>query len=202
MRRGIYAALGICVLAAPAFAAQPVNEGYVRSLAVSGKIVLVMEYYDGRGEVAERKGYATTNAFEALSATDFRVTGDTVVRLYGVEPCEGEMVSRRDGFIGRCRDYAQEQLQVMLNNPKVIFCRAFISERKSPVHNATCYGYYYFPGSLDTVEMFEEQLVSLGALRLSTKPDGTLARPDLSKAEEIGKKASFGMWADPRVRGR
>ena len=50
--------------------------------------------------------------------------------------------------------------------------------------------------------MFEEQLLSLGALRLAKKPDGTPVRPDLSKAEEIGQKGSFGMWADPRVKGQ
>lgn len=202
MRSVTYAAVGICALASPAFAAQPINEDYVRSLAEAGKIVLVMEYYDGRGEVAERKGYASPRPFEALSATDFRVNDDTVIQLYGIEPCDGEMVNRRDGFVGRCSDYAQEQLQVMLNSPRVIFCRAFISEQKSPVQKATCYGYYNFPGSLDTVDMFEEQLVSLGALRPSIKPGGIWARPDLLKAEEIGKKGSLGMWADPRVGAR
>ena len=57
---------------------------------------------------------------------------------------------------------------------------------------------YNFAGSLDSVDNFEEQLLSLGALRLAKKPDGTLMRPDLADAEKIGRQG-FGMWADPRV---
>lgn len=190
-------AIGSGLLARPTWAVQPIDENYVRSLAAPGKVVLVIEYYEGQGEVLERKGYATSGSFEVLSGTDFRVHDTMVIHLYGVEPCEGEMVNRRDGFAGRCIDFARQQLAIMLKNPKVVFCRAFFTETNAPIQNATCYAYHYFPGSLDSIDMFEEQLVSLGALRLIKKPDGTLARPDLKPAEEIGKNGSFGMWADP-----
>ncbi|BBD41421.1 hypothetical protein Amn_pc01360 (plasmid) [Aminobacter sp. Y103A] len=58
------------------------------------------------------------------------------------------------------------------------------------------------PGSLDSVDMFEEQLLSLGALRLTKKPDGSYDRPDLAQAEDVGKEGSYGMWADPRVKAQ
>jgi hypothetical protein len=190
------------LLAGPAWAVRPIDKNYVRSLAGPGRVVLVVEYYDGQGEVLERKGYATSASFEVLSGTDFRVHDTMVIHLYGVEPCKGEMVNRRDGFAGRCIDFARQQLAIMLKNPKVVFCRAFVTEKNAPIQNATCYGYHYFPGSLDSVDMFEEQLVSLGALRLMKEPDGSLVRPDLIRAEEIGKKGSFGMWADPRASQR
>lgn len=195
-------AIASCLLAFPAWAVRPIDENYVRSLAAPGKVMLVIEYYEGQGEVLERKGYASSGSFEVLSGTDFRVHDTMVIHLYGVEPCEGEMVNRRDGFAGRCIDFARQQLAIMLKNPKVVFCRAFVTEKHAPIQNATCYGYHYFPGSLDSVDMFEEQLVSLGALRLVKMPDGTLARPDLIRAEEIGKNGFFGMWADPRASQR
>jgi hypothetical protein len=74
----------------------------------------------------------------------------------------------------------------------------FLTERDASLQDATCFGYYNYPGSLDSVDNIEEQLVSLGALRLSKKTDSTLRRPDLSAAEEIGR-SGLGMWADPRV---
>lgn len=202
MKRTIIAALVSCATATPALSVSDINKDYIKSLAAPGKTVLVLEYYDGSGKVADRKGYATTAGFKAVSPTDFRVDDKTTLHLFGLEPCKGEMVNRSEDFAGSCTDYAQQQLQILLQNPKVVFCRAFVSEQGSPVQNATCYGYYNFPGSLDSVDMFEEQLLSLGALRLAKKPDGTPVRPDLSKAEEIGQKGSFGMWADPRVKGQ
>ena len=68
----------------------------------------------------------------------------------------------------------------------------------APAQDATCYGYYNYPGSLDTVDMFEEQLVSLGSHRVTRRPDGTLARADLKEAQDIGQRG-YGMWADPRI---
>lgn len=70
------------------------------------------------------------------------------------------------------------------------------------MQNATCYGYYNYPGAMDSVDNFEEQLLSLGALRLAKKPDGSVERPDLQEAEKLGKKGDFGMWADPRVKSQ
>ncbi|MBV7518886.1 hypothetical protein [Ensifer sp. ENS12] len=202
MKRIIIAGLASCAMAAPALSVTDIDKNYIKSLAAPGKTVLVIEYYDGSGKVADRKGYSTTAGFKAVSPTDFRVDEKTTLHLYGLEPCKGEMVNRSEDFAGTCTDFAQQQLQIMLQNPKVVFCRAFVSEQGAPVQNATCYGYYNFPGSLDSVDMFEEQLLSLGALRLAKKPDGTPVRPDLAKAEEIGQKGSFGMWADPRVKGQ
>jgi endonuclease YncB( thermonuclease family) len=194
-----------CILAfcacLPAQAAEPVDESYIRSLAAPGKTVLVIEYYDGQGEIAERKGFASASGFRAISATDFRVDSNLTLHLYGIEPCEGDMVNRKEGFAGSCNDYARQNLETLLQSPRVIYCRAFVSEQNSPTQNATCYGYYNYPGSLDSVDMLEDELVSLGALRVSKKPDGSPERSDLNEAQRIGKQG-YGMWADPRVKGQ
>jgi hypothetical protein len=182
----------------PAHAAGSVDETYIRSLAAPGKTVLVIEYYDGQGTVAERKGFASASGFRAISATDFRVDESLTVHLYGIEPCEGDMVNRREDFAGSCEDYARRGLETLLQSPRVIYCRAFVSETEAQAQDATCYGYYNYPGSLDTVDMFEEQLVSLGSHRVAKRPDGTAARTDLSEAEAIGRRG-YGMWADPRI---
>lgn len=185
----------------PASAVGDIDQNYIRSLAAPGKTVLVIEYYDGGGKVGERKGYASATGFKAAAPTDIKVDDKTVLHLYGLEPCQGEMVNRSEDFAGSCADFAQQQLAIMLQSPKVIFCRAFVSEQNAPRQDATCYGYYNYPGSLDTIDMFEEQLLSLGALRISAKPDGSPMRPDLVEAEKIGK-GGFGMWADPRITGQ
>lgn len=200
MKLRLAAISACCAFAGAALAATEIDKAYVRSLAAPGKTVLVVEYYDGTGKIAGRKGFASSAGFKAVSSTEFRVDEKLVLRLYGLEPCKGEMVNRSEDFAGSCKDYGQAQLQTMLQNPKVIFCRAFVTEQRAPQQDVTCYGYYNFPGSLDSVDMFEEQLLSLGAVRLVRKADGSYARPDLVKAEEIGRKGSFGMWADPRVR--
>lgn len=200
MRRaaGYLAAISICL---PAYAAEPVDEAYIRSLAAPGKTVLVMEYYDGQGKVSERKGYASASGFRAVSATDFQVDADLTVHLYGIEPCQGDMVNRKEDFAGSCDDYARQGLATLLQSPRVVYCRAFISEAGAPIQDATCYGYYHYPGSLDSVDMFEEELVSLGSHRIAKQPDGTPARADLKEAETIGRRG-FGMWADPRISGQ
>jgi hypothetical protein len=200
MRRaaGYLAAISICL---PAYAAEPVDEAYIRSLAAPGKTVLVMEYYDGQGKVSERKGYASASGFRAVSATDFQVDADLTVRLYGIEPCQGDMVNRKEDFAGSCDDYARQGLATLLQSPRVVYCRAFISEAGAPIQDATCYGYYHYPGSLDSVDMFEEELVSLGSHRIAKRPDGTPARADLKEPETIGRRG-FGMWADPRISGQ
>ncbi|RWK68327.1 hypothetical protein [Mesorhizobium sp.] len=202
MKRTIIATLASCAMATPALSVEDINKDYIKSLAAPGKTVLVVEYYDGSGKVVDRKGYASEAGYKAASPTDFRVDEKTTLHLFGLEPCQGEMVNRKDDFAGTCAAYAQDQLQIMLKSPKVIFCRAFVSEQSAPKQNATCYGYYNYPGSLDTVDMFEEQLLSLGALRLAKNPDGSFVRPDLAKAEEIGKAGSYGMWADPRAKSQ
>lgn len=185
----------------PANAAGPVDEAYIRSLAAPGKTVLVMEYYDGRDAVANRTGFASAKGFEAVSPTDFRVDEKLTIHLYGIEPCNGDLVTRRENFAGTCADYAKRGLETMLKSAKVIFCRAFVSEINAPLQDATCYGYYNYPGSVDTVDMLEEQLVSIGTHRIAKEPDGTPARKDLAEAEKIGR-GGFGMWADPRIKGQ
>ncbi len=196
MRRaaGCVAAISACL---PAYAAGLVDDAYVRSLAAPGKTVLVMEYYDGQGSVSERKGYASASGFKAVSATDFRVDANLTVHLYGIEPCKGDMVNRKEGFAGPCEDYARQGLETLLLSPRVIYCRAFVSETGAKAQDATCYGYYNYPGSLDSIDMFEEQLVSLGTHRIAKRPDGTPTRADLKEAEDIGRRG-YGMWADPR----
>lgn len=203
MKRAIAIAMALagCLTALTANAAEQIDKDYVRSLAAPGRTVLVVEYYDGEGKISQREGYSSQAGYKALSPTDIRVTQDITLHLYGLEPCEGEFVNRAEGYAGSCADFAQEQLQIMLNNPRVLFCRAFITEINAPRQNATCYGYYFVPGAMDAVDMLEEQLVSLGAMRLARRPDGTPLRPDLSEAEEIGRNTDLGMWADPRVAG-
>jgi hypothetical protein len=197
MRHAAVCILALCV-SLPAHAAGPVDEAYVRSLAAPGKTVLVIEYYDGQGKVAERKGFASASGFLAVSATDFRVDTNVTVHLYGIEPCDGDMVNRKEDFAGSCEDYARRGLETLLQSPRVIYCRAFVSETEAQAQDATCYGYYNYPGSLDTVDMFEEQLVSLGSHRIAKQPDGSPARTDLAEAEAIGRRG-YGMWADPRI---
>ncbi|MFI0848444.1 hypothetical protein [Mesorhizobium sp. IMUNJ 23232] len=195
---GCVAAISACL---PAYAAGPVDEAYVRSLAAPGKSVLVMEYYDGQGKVSERKGFASASGFKAVSATDFQVDANLTVHLYGIEPCNGDMVNRKEGFAGSCNDYARQGLATLLQSPRVIYCRAFVSETGARAQDATCYGYYNYPGSVDSIDMFEEQLVSVGSHRITKKPDGTPLRADLKEAENIGRRG-YGMWADPRVAGQ
>ncbi|WCJ66182.1 hypothetical protein [Agrobacterium tumefaciens] len=202
MIRTIITALTSCAMATQAFAAPAINKDYVKSLVAPGKTALVVEYYDGNGKVVDRKGYATASGFKAVSGTDFKIDDKTTVHLYGLQPCKGDLVNRTEDYAGTCDDYALKQLQVMLQSPKVVFCRAFVSEKGVPMQNATCYGYYNYPGAMDSVDNFEEQLLSLGALRLAKKPDGSVERPDLQEAENLGKKGDFGMWADPRVKSQ
>lgn len=200
MRRaaGCLMAISMCL---PAYAVGPVDEAYVRSLAAPGKTVLVMEYYDGQGDVSERKGYASASGFKAVAATDFQVDANLTVRLFGIEPCQGDMVNRKEDFAGSCDAYARQGLATLLQSPRVIYCRAFVSETGAAVQDATCYGFYNYPGSLDTIDMFEEQLVSVGSHRIAKQPDGTPARTDLENAEAIGR-SGYGMWADPRIEGQ
>lgn len=196
------AAVFTAVLAPLSQAAQgAVDKAYVKSLAAPGKMVLVIEYYDGNRKVVGRHGYASVLGFKPSSPTDIHVDDKVTLHLYGLEPCQGDMVNRQEDFAGTCTDYATKQLAILLRSPRVVFCRAFLSEENAPVQDATCFGYYNYPGSLDTVDNFEEQLASLGALRLAKKPDGSFMRPDLVPAEKIGR-GGFGMWADPRINAK
>lgn len=188
----------ISIGATSAMAAGGINKDYVRSLAAPGRIVLVMEYYDGRGNVASRKGFASAKPYQALSATTFAVDANMKVNLYGVVPCEGDFVNRREDYAGSCASFAQQQFQNMLNGSKVIFCRAFMTEEQAPVQNATCYSWTAYPGSMDAVDMIEEQLVSIGAVKVVQKPDGTSERKDLLDAQNIAVGGKYGMWADQR----
>jgi hypothetical protein len=194
-------ALAVCVLAGQAWAAGAIDPAYVKSLAAPGKTVAVVEYYDPAGKVVDRKGFASPIGFLVVSPVDIEINQKTRLHLYGLETCSGEMTNRKEGFAGTCADFARQELEVLVKRAKVLFCRAFLTERDATRQDVTCFGYYYYPGSLDTVDNLEEQLVSLGALRLAKKPDGVLMRPDLAEAEKIGR-SGFGMWGDPRVQGQ
>ncbi|TCM48378.1 hypothetical protein C8J36_11478 [Rhizobium sp. PP-F2F-G48] len=197
-KRAIVLALGASMVAPSCWAGGTIDQTYVKSLAAPGKAVLVVEYYDPNGKVVNRKGFASATGFAVETPVQIAIDGKTSLHLYGLEPCAGDMVNQKEGFAGTCDAYAQEQLAILVRTAKVIFCRAFLTERDASLQDATCFGYYNFPGSLDSVDSLEEQLVSLGALRLSKKPDGSPMRPDLSDAEKTGR-GGFGMWADPRV---
>lgn len=184
---------------ASAFAADPVDKTYVKSLAAPSKKVLVIEYYDGKGVVIERKGYSRMDSWKAVSPTEFDATDGVRLKLFGIRPCDGELVVKSENFAGTCNAYAQGALDTMLSSAHVLFCRSFVSETKAASQDTTCYGYYSVPGAMDAVDMLEEQLVSLGAARVAKRADGTSARPDLEDAETVGKKGSYGMWADARV---
>jgi len=198
LRRAAVALGSILMICAPALAAGPVDEDYIRSLAAPGKKVLVIEYYDGKEDVTARKGYASGTGFKATSPTEFRVDDMLSLRLFGIEPCDGDMVNRQEVYAGSCADFAQAGLSTLLESAGVMLCRAFVSEQNAARQEATCYGYVHFPGSLDSVDMFEEQLVSLGTHRIARKSDGSPLRADLVEAEKIGR-AGYGMWADRRI---
>lgn len=197
-RRIWMATLAIGLVAGSATASGSVNRDYIRSLATPGRTVLVIEYYDGNGSVTRRKGYSSADGFRASSATDFRIDDKMSLHLYGLEACQGEMVNRTEGFSGACEDYAKDQLSIKLKAARVILCRAFLTEEKAAKQDVTCFGYYNFPGTLDTVDNIEEQLVSIGAVRLARNQDGSPLRADLADAEKIAR-GGFGMWVDPRV---
>jgi hypothetical protein len=197
---GALVALALLAFANVSFATEPIDKAYVKSLAAPNKKVLVVEYLDAEDKVVDRKGYASESGWNAKSATEFEATKGVVLKLFGLAPCAGELVVKTENFAGTCDEYAKANLQTMLSSAHVIFCRSFVTEQAAASQDTTCYGYYAVPGAMDSVDMLEEQLVSLGALRPSKKANGTNARPDLSDAEEIGKKGSYGMWSDPRIR--
>jgi hypothetical protein len=199
---GALVAFALLAFANISFAAEPIDKAYVKSLAAPNKKVLVVEYLDGADKVVDRKGYASETGWNAKSATEFEATESIVLKLFGVAPCTGELVVKTENFAGTCEEYAKANLQTMLSSAHVIFCRSFITEQAAASQDTTCYGYYAVPGAMDSVDMIEEQLVSLGVLRPTQKADGTSARPDLADAEEIGSEGSYGMWSDPRTRAQ
>ncbi|PZM15764.1 hypothetical protein [Rhizobium tubonense] len=196
--RRVVVAFAAAVASTPSWAGGTIDAAYVKSLAAPGKTVLVIEYYDAGGKVIDRKGFASSTGFTVKSPGEIVVDPKVGMHLYGLEPCKGDMVNQKEGFAGSCVDYARQQLEILVKSAKVIFCRAFLTERDAPLQDATCFGYHNYPGSLDTVDNFEEQLLSLGALRLEKKQDGSPMRPDLLDAEKTGR-SGFGMWADPGV---
>ncbi|MCF1450516.1 hypothetical protein FS815_27470 [Agrobacterium vitis] len=200
MKMKLLSAIALLMIGHPAQAAPDINKDYIRSLAAPGKMVLVIEYYDGAGNVVSRKGYSSPTPFQAASPTDIKVNDSTSIKLYGLKPCDGEFVNRRDDYAGSCDAYAKDQLAAMLKGSKVVFCRAFMTEANAGTQNATCFSYTSFPGSMDSVDMIEEQLVSLGAVTVTTKADGSPVRPDLANAQKIAVEGAFGMWADPRTK--
>ena len=177
------------------------TDSYVRSLGQDGQLIAVIEVVNASGEVVDRVGYArpASQPWQSLSSTRFRVADDLVLQLYGVEPCVGQLVVRDEEYAGDCEDYAQRNLQIMLNNPRALVCRTAAAGRNMAVQLATCDGHYVVAGAMDSVDNLEEQLVSLGALRLAVGNDNQPLRSDLVDAQQIGS-GGFGMWADPRHR--
>lgn len=180
-----------------AFASGSVDKDYVRSLAVDGKLIAIIEYTDASGGVIERKGYASDKAWLATSPTSFKLSNNVEMQLYGLTPCEGELVVRDEDFAGTCKAYAQENLQIILNAPKVVYCRAFETEKDKPEQTASCYTYFFVKDAVNSVSMIEEDLVSIGAIDIIRNKDGSLQRPDLADALNIGERG-YGMWTDPR----
>lgn len=197
----VMALVAMAAMVTAAHGIEAVDDSYVRSLAAAGKTVLVMEYSDAAGLVVARKGYASADGFKPISGTAFRINASTTVNLYGLESCNGDMVNLKEDFTGTCSDWALEGLTVELTNPKVIFCRAFVSEQNAKEQDASCYVYVYFPGAMDSVYNLEEQLVSTGFLRLERDRAGNPLRPDLEDSAQIGK-SGYGMWSDPRVQAQ
>ena len=103
-KRAAATLLGAALWTLPAFAVGEIDQAYIRSLAAPGKTVLVIEYYDGEGKIGERKGYASATGFKAVAPTDIRVDDKTVLHLYGLEPCQGEMVNRSEDFADSCAE--------------------------------------------------------------------------------------------------
>jgi hypothetical protein len=198
LRLPIMLALSSLTVAPMSLAGGAIDPHYVKSLAAPGKTVLIVEYYAPDESVVDRKGFASATGFSVKSPVEITVDAKIRLHLYGLEPCAGDMINQKEGFAGSCAAYAQQQLAILVAAAKVIFCRAFVTERNAALQDATCFGYYNFPGSLDSLDNLEEQLASIGAVRLSKKADGTPMRPDLLEAEKMGR-GGFGMWADPRV---
>lgn len=190
-----------CLPGVQAWAAGAVDPEYVRSLAAPGKSVLVIEYYDADRNPVSRTGFAAADGFRSRSPVDIAVGAQLTLHLFGLEPCKGEIVNRREGFAGSCDSYGRAQLDILLKPAKVIFCRAFLTERAAPRQEVTCFVYTHYPGALDAVTNVEKQLLSIGALRLSKTGAGVPLRPDLEEAERIGR-TGYGMWEDPGGRGR
>lgn len=158
---------GFLGLSTIAFAAEQIDKNYVRSLSIPDHFVFVMEYRKADQSVVDREGLQSEVPFSSVNSTGFSVGQTRHIQFYGVQPCNGAITVRREGFDGNCEDYARTQLEILLRHPRVVFCRAFEDERGKSRQQATCFAHHYFPGSLDSVDMLEEQLVSIGALRLS-----------------------------------
>jgi hypothetical protein len=185
------------VALAPALgsAAEPIDKAYIRSLGAPGATIVVMEYRSHQAAQVERQGYRLKTPARASSATSFAVSESLEVSLWGVRPCEGTVSSAWEGFEGSCAEFAQLQLGRLLRNSRVIYCRAFASEKEKPTQNATCFTHHVVEGAMDAVDMIEEQLVSIGALRVERDSDGAALRPDLIAGEKLGKAGAFGLWS-------
>ncbi|MCM2294703.1 hypothetical protein NAC44_20455 [Allorhizobium sp. BGMRC 0089] len=175
-----------------------INKNYIKSLVSPGKFVIVIEYYNNNNNASKRVGYTSNSPFNADGPGKIAINKSADINLYGLHPCKGDLVNIKEGYSGSCDDYAVDQLKTILKSAPVIYCLAFVSEENSKTKDATCYAYTYFPGSMDSVDMIEEQLVSIGAMELDRNKDGRPIRPDLAKAENIGRKGKYGLWQDPR----
>lgn len=173
-----------------------IDVNYIRSLANNDKTILVVEYRDGNNNIIKRQGYANSAGFEAVSSNEISINDNVRIKLFGVTPCTGNITVKSDDFSGSCAEYAQKQLAIQLKNPRVIYCISSIVDEHASVQNGMCWGYWFFPNSLNSVSSIEGELLSVGAVKLAKKQDGSAIRPDLIEDEEIGKKGAFGVWSE------
>lgn len=149
------------------------------------------------------KGFATANGLARPSRLPTFVSMKGLRCTYTAFSPAAAIWSIVRRTIPDLRGVGARQLQTMLQSPKVLFCRAFISEQAAPVQDVTCYGYYNYPGAMDTVDNLEEQLLSLGAVRLTKKADGSFERPDLTGSSgNRPERVPTACGADPRVKAQ
>lgn len=65
------------VIAAPCCAAETIDPAYVKSMAASGKTVLIVEYYDPDGKVVDRKGFASAQGFVVKTPVEIGIDTKT-----------------------------------------------------------------------------------------------------------------------------
>lgn len=171
-----------------------VDAAYIKSLASPDKIVLVIDYRDATGKTIERQGFANSRGFSVTGATTFAIDENNHINLAAIKPCNGSITVPADDYRGSCAGYAQEQLAVQLKNPRVIYCVANFAEKNTSEKNATCWGYWFFPGTLDSVSSIENELLSVGAVELNEKSN----RADFVDAMAIAKKQHVGIFSESK----
>jgi len=187
-------AFSFCVASCFADENTSVDKSYIKSLASPDKTVLVVDYRDGNGKTVDRQGFANSRGFSVSAPTKFSIDENNQINLAAIKPCSGSITVPADDYQGSCAGYAQAQLAVQLKNPRVIYCIANFAEKNASEKNATCWGYWFFPGTLDSVSSIEDELLSVGAVELNEK----INRADFVDAMAIAKKQHVGIWAESK----